>query len=81
MNWEFDINSYPYIFATNHRRPYIVQTENVVRSNDLSLKYRRFTPSGCKDLGLELVSLWQRLNSFGNISAGRNNIYVGNISS
>ena len=28
------------------------QTMNSVRSNNLSLKYQRFTPSGCKDIGI-----------------------------
>ena len=29
----------------------IFQTMNSVRSNNLSLKYHKFTPSGCKDIG------------------------------
>ena len=40
------------IFATQCRRPQIFQTMNYVRSNNLSLKYQRFTPSGCKDTGI-----------------------------
>ena len=35
-----------------------------VISNNLSLKYQRFKPSGCKDLGLENLILCQRFNSF-----------------
>ena len=35
-----------------------------VRSNNVSLKYQRFTTLGSKDMGLENQSLWQRLNSF-----------------
>ena len=35
---------------------------NSVRSNNLSFKYQRFTPSDCKN-GLENLSLWQSLNS------------------
>ena len=29
----------------------IFQTMNCVRSKNLSLKYQRFTPSDCKDIG------------------------------
>ena len=42
----------PYILATLCRRPMIIQTINSVRSNSLSLKYYRFIPSGCKDIGI-----------------------------
>ena len=45
-------------------RPLIFQTMNSVRSNSLSLKYQRFTPSGGKMWGLENQNLLQRLNSF-----------------
>ena len=39
-------------------RPQIFQTINSVRSKNLSLKYQRFRPSGCKDIGIrKLVSL------------------------
>jgi len=34
-----------FIFATRCRRPWIFQTMNSVRSNNLSLKYQKFTPS------------------------------------
>ena len=37
---------------------------NSVRSNNVSLKYQRFAPSGFKDIDIILLSLWQRLNSF-----------------
>ena len=40
--------SNPYIFATPWHRPQKFQTKNPVRLNYLSLKYVRFTPSGCK---------------------------------
>ena len=47
------------IFDTNFLIPISLQpnvvTLNYVRSNNVSFKYLRFTPSGCKDL-----SLWQR---------------------
>ena len=42
----------PYIFATRCSRPLIFQTMNYVRSNSLKLKYYRFKPSGCKDIGI-----------------------------
>ena len=31
-------------------RPLIFQTMNAVRSNNVSLKYQRFTSSDCKDI-------------------------------
>ena len=37
-----------YNLATHSPRPLIFQTINSVRSNSLSLKYQRFTPSGCE---------------------------------
>ena len=42
--------SNPYIFATHWRRPWIFPTMNYIRSNNLSLKWQRFTPSGWKDI-------------------------------
>ena len=44
--------SNPNIFATQCRRPYIFQTMNSVRLNNVSLKYQRPSPSGCKDIGI-----------------------------
>ena len=44
--------SNPNIFATQCRIPKIFPTMNSVKSNKLSLKYKRFTPSGCKDIGI-----------------------------
>ena len=41
-----------YNLATRFLRPLICQTNNSVISNSLSLKYQRFTPSGCKDIGV-----------------------------
>ena len=38
-----------------YRRPLIFQTMNSVRSNNLTLKYQKFTPLGCKD---------RRINTF-----------------
>ena len=40
--------SYSYIFAAQWPRPEIFQTINSVSSNNKSLKYQSFTPSGCK---------------------------------
>ena len=42
--------SNPVICTTQSRRPLIFQTMNSVRSNNLSLKYQRFTPSSCRDI-------------------------------
>ena len=44
--------SYSYNLATCFPRPLIFQTINSGRSSSLSLKYQRFTPSGCKDIGV-----------------------------
>ena len=41
-----------YNLATHSLTPFIFRTINSVRSNSLSLKYHRFTPSGCKDIGI-----------------------------
>ena len=41
-----------YIFGTKYCRPWIFQTMNSVKSNNLSLKYQRFTTSGSKDIGV-----------------------------
>ena len=38
------------IIATQWRKPLIFQTMNAVRSNNVSLKYQRFTSSDCKDI-------------------------------
>ena len=42
----------PYTFSTLCRRPSTFQTMKSVRSNNLSLKYQRFTPFGCEDIGI-----------------------------
>ena len=44
--------SYSSNLATCFPRPLIFQTINSGRSSSLSLKYQRFTPSGCKDIGV-----------------------------
>ena len=45
--------SYPYIFATQCSRTLVLQTMNSVLSNNLSLKYQRFKPSGFKDIEIQ----------------------------
>ena len=45
--WFSDFN----IVATQCHRSLIFQTMNAIRSNNVSLKYQRFTPYGCKDIG------------------------------
>ena len=49
------IFSYPYIFATICRRPWIFQTIHSVRSNSVSLKYQSFIPLGWKDIGIRKI--------------------------
>ena len=43
------------IVATQKRRPLIFQTMNAVRSNNVSLKYQRFTSSGYKVIGFTKI--------------------------
>ena len=48
-NWIYNF----YIFPTRCcYRSLIFLTINAVRSNSLSLRYQRFTPSDCKDIGI-----------------------------
>ena len=37
---------------------------NSVRSNNLSLKYQRFTPSGCNDVGIRKFDFVQEVSCF-----------------
>ena len=46
------IMSNSYIFATQCWRHYICQAMNSVKSNDLISKYQRFSPKGCKHIGI-----------------------------
>ena len=46
--------SNPYICAIKCSRSWIFQTMKSVRSNNLSLKYQTFTPSGCKDIRIRV---------------------------
>ena len=48
----FTLISNPYIIATQCWRSYIFQSINYVNSINLSLKYQRFTPLGCEDIGI-----------------------------
>ena len=41
-----------YNLVTHFPKPLIFKTINSGRPNSLSLKYQRFTPSGCKDIGI-----------------------------
>ena len=54
-----------YIFATWWCKPLIFQTYNISSNIIYSLKYQRFMTSGCKDIRIKNLSLWQKLNSFG----------------
>ena len=56
--------SNPYIFATKCRRPYAFQTMKSVRSNNLKFEISKVCTSGCNNIGIENLSLQQRLNSF-----------------
>ena len=63
------INLYNDIFRFQCRRSLIFQTMNSVRSNNISLKYQRFTTLGFQDIGIrksEFVSknqlLWKSIN-------------------
>ena len=44
--------SNPYIFGFQRRKPLKFQTMTFVRSNNISLKYQRFTTMGSKDIGI-----------------------------
>ena len=53
-----------WIIATQCRRPLMFQTMKDVRSNNVILKYQRFTSSGCKDIripNIEFVAKTQFL--------------------
>ena len=41
----------PKVLATQCHKFWILQAKNSVRSNNLSLKYQRFSTSVCKDIG------------------------------
>ena len=56
--------SNPFIFATQCCRTFIFQTKYSVSLNNSSLKYQRFTPSFCKDIGIRIFKFVAKLNSF-----------------
>ena len=58
--WVFALTFKP-LYLCN---PMIFQTMNSVKSKSLSLKYQRLTPASAKILGLDNLSLWQKLSSF-----------------
>ena len=41
-----------FIFATWSSWSFIFQTKNSARFNSQTLKYQKFTPSDCKDIGI-----------------------------
>ena len=43
-----------YIFETQCRRPYIFETMNYVRTNNLSMKYQGLKSADCKDMGSKI---------------------------
>ena len=45
-------SDFPIPISLQCLRPYLFQTKYTVRSNNLSLKYQKFTPSGSKDIGI-----------------------------
>ena len=53
----------PCIISIRCCRRLIFQTINSVRSNSLSLKYQRLTPSGYRDIRI-IKFKWRKLNSF-----------------
>ena len=73
-----------YQLATRCCRSLIFQTMNSARSNSLSLKYHRFTPSSCKDIGIRIFEFvaktqflserFSKIKSVLNISKCRSNV-------
>ena len=63
-NWVFFWFSIPFILATQCRRPLIFQTLHYARPKNLSLRYQRFTPSDCKDIGIRRFELVGKLSFF-----------------
>ena len=75
-----------YNLATHSPGPLIFQNFNSIRSNILSLKYQRVTPSGCEAIGVrkcEFVAktqfLWEILQSKGFTFWLRKSIWLFNI--
>ena len=75
--WAKTLNFFPNIFATRCRRPLIFQTMNYVTSRCQSLKYGRFTISGCKDVVIrkfEFVVKTQFFCDFSNYTVFTNDL-------
>ena len=53
-----------YVFATKCRNPQIFQTMNSDGSNNHSLKYQRFTPSGFRDIGIRKLGFVAKTQFF-----------------
>ena len=69
-------NFNPFIFANRCRRPLIFQAKNFFRSNSTFLKFKCFSPSGRKDIGIKKV---QFLFLIKNFKTGNQNNNVVNI--
>ena len=69
-NWVFVTNSYFLIIVSlqpnvvYRRRVLDILNLNSGRSNNLSLKYQRFTPSSSTDIGIRKLKVVEKLNSF-----------------
>ena len=66
---------YLYILATQCRRLQIFQTIISVRSNNLSLKYQRVKPTGCRDIEIRKFEVVAKPNSFSNLFEKTNVFY------
>jgi len=66
-----------YIFAIQCRKSLIFQSMNSVRSNSLSLKYQKFTPTDWKDMGIRnFVSVLSKLLNFQSLLIKRGDVIV-----
>ena len=52
LNVDFELkhSNYTSFIRFMCRKPQIFQTMNSLKLNNLSMKYQRFTPTGCKDI-------------------------------
>ena len=69
-----------YIFGFQWRRPLKFQTMTSVRSNNLSLKYQRFTALGFKDIGIRKSEFAAKTQFLFNGVQCNNSLSVFNIS-
>ena len=51
-----------YVFITNSNL--LIQNKNFVRSNNLGSKYQKFTPSGCRDMGIRKLKFVAKTQFF-----------------